>query len=156
VPGPLTVYAGPDREMLLGSSIGIGDNLVVTGGSGAYTYLWTRAGIPGWSSSDLNPTVSPTEDTVYTVTVTDKYGCARSGNVVVTVLKGSITVVKKVLPNGSDTKIFPVYVEGNGNTWSMLLAAGELATITGLARAPILSAKWCPFITGWSVSVRLP
>ncbi len=133
VPGPLTVNAGPDREMPLGSSIGIGDNLVVTGGSGAYTYLWTRAGIPGWSSSDLNPTVSPTEDTVYTVTVTDKYGCARSGNVVVTVLKGSITVVKKVLPNGSDTKVFPVYVEGNGNTWSMLLADGELATITGLA-----------------------
>lgn len=46
---------------------------------------------------------------------------------------GKIKITKKVEPGGSTTKRFPIYVEGNGHTWSMLLAHGQSATITGLA-----------------------
>ena len=131
VPGPLTVNAGPDRQVALGSSIGIGDNLTVTGGTEPYTYLWTCATDSGWSSTESNPTVSPTEDTTYTVTVTDNYGCSKSDGVAVTVLKGTITV-NKVVQTGSTDKKFAIYVEGEGHTWTMLLAHGQSATIAGL------------------------
>lgn len=41
-----------------------------TGGSGSYTYSWTS--VPtGFTSTDENPSVSPVEDTTYTVTVND-------------------------------------------------------------------------------------
>ena len=46
---------------------------------------------------------------------------------------GKIKITKEVEPGGSITKKFPIYVEGKGHTWSMLLAHGQSATITGLA-----------------------
>lgn len=132
VPAPLTVNAGPDRELSLGGSIDIGDNLVVTGGIMPYSYLWSCAADPGWSSTEPNPRVSPAEETVYTVTVTDKWGCTASDEVTVSIIKGSITVTKVVQAGGSTSKTFPIYLEGNGHTWSMLLADGESATVGGL------------------------
>ncbi len=41
VPEPLTVNAGPDRMINLGDSIGIGQNLAVSGGTEPYTYEWS-------------------------------------------------------------------------------------------------------------------
>lgn len=132
VPPPLAVDAGVDRTLPPGGSIGIGDNLLVSGGTGPYSYLWTCDTDPGWSSNEENPQVSPAGDTIYNVTIKDSKGCTVSDNVAVTILKGSITV-SKVMENGAGgARSFPIYVEGNGHTWSMLLSAGESATITGL------------------------
>lgn len=131
VPGPLTVEAGPDRDLPPGGSIAIGANLEVSGGTEPYTYLWTCDRDPGWSSTEANPTVSPTADTTYTVTVTEAYGCSRTDTVKAKLMKGQITV-NKVVQTGSAAKKFPIYVEGEGRTWCVLLAHGESAVIKGL------------------------
>ncbi|NLA05738.1 MAG: VWA domain-containing protein [Firmicutes bacterium] len=46
---------------------------------------------------------------------------------------GVITITKAVQPGGSTGKRFPIYVEGEGRTWAVLLAHGERASIAGLA-----------------------
>ncbi len=72
-----------------------------------YTYLWTCDTDGNWSSTEANPAVEPGgEDTIYTVTVADAYGCSKSDTVKVTILKGFIKVTKSV-QNGSTTKKFP-------------------------------------------------
>lgn len=131
VPGPLTVDAGLDRQVPLGSSTMLGGDPTATGGTEPYTYEWTSSTDSTWSSTSANPQVTPAEDTIYFVTVTDQWGCSKSDSVKVTILKGAITVTK-VVANGSSSKKFPIYVEGNGQTWSMLLSDGESATIQGL------------------------
>ncbi len=131
VPGPLAVEAGPDREMPLGGSIAIGANLEVSGGTPPYTYLWTCDTDPGWSSTEANPVVSPSVDTIYTVTVTEAYGCSMSDTVKAKLWKGQITV-NKIVQNGSGSKKFPIYIEGDGRSWCVLLSNGESATIMGL------------------------
>ncbi len=132
VPPPLTVNAGPDREVPYGGSINVGEYLTVSGGTGPYTYRWTCDTDSTWSSEEEKPTVWPAETTEYTVTVKDAYGCTKLATVTVTVLKGSITVTKVVQPGGSTTRKFTIYVQGDGRVWSMRLAAGESATIHGL------------------------
>jgi len=131
VPAPLTVDAGDDRGLPLGSSTQLGGSPTASGGTEPYTYFWESNTDSTWSSIEANPTVSPAEETEYTVTVTDAQGCIKFDTVKVTILKGSITV-KKIMQKGSSTRKFPIYVEGGGRTWSMLLADGESATITGL------------------------
>ena len=101
-----------------------------------YTYLWTCDRDPGWSSTEANPTVSPTADTTYTVTVTEAYGCSRTDTVKAKLMKGQITV-NKVVQTGSAAKKFPIYVEGEGRTWCVLLAHGESAVIKGLRPGPV-------------------
>ena len=131
VPPPFTVDAGPDREVALGSSTQLGGSPTASGGTSPYTYLWTCDTDGNWSSTEANPAVEPGEDTIYTVTVADAYGCSKSDTVKVTILKGFIKVTKSV-QNGSTTKKFPIYVQGNGHKWSMMLAHGQSATIQGL------------------------
>lgn len=131
VPGPLTVDAGQDREISLGESISIGAGLVVTGGTPPYTYRWTCDTDPGWSSTQANPTVSPSVDTTYRVTVTDAYDCSESDEVKVVAVGGKIKI-KKVVQKGNSNKKFTIYLEGGGDTWCMTLAHGESATVTGL------------------------
>ena len=131
VPPPLIVNAGPDREVVLGASIGIGDNLAVSGGTGPYTYRWSCDSAPGWFSTEQNPEISPEADAVYTIEVRDSFGCFVSDQIEVTVLKGTITI-NKVVQKGSKTKKFAIIVQGEGLVWSMLLADGESALITGL------------------------
>jgi len=132
VPPPLTVDAGEDRTIPYGDGTTLGGNPTATGGTGPYTYLWTCDTDPGWSADVPNPSVYPDTTTRYTVTVTDQYGCSKSDDVLVTVLTGSITVTKHV-EAGDKYKKFTIYVEGeDGKLWSMRLAHGESATISGL------------------------
>ncbi len=139
VPPPLTVNAGENRDVPLGASTQLGGDPTAIGGTPLespdpydYNYHWT-CDTSDWESNESNPVVSPAENTGYTVTVTDNYGCIDSDTVQLTVLKGSITVTKTVTPGGSTTKKFTIYVEGeDGRVWSMRLAHGESATIFGL------------------------
>ncbi|MGI6552650.1 MAG: DUF7507 domain-containing protein [Bacillota bacterium] len=130
VPAPLTADAGEDRQVAWGSSVTLGGDPTASGGTGPYTYEWTCSN-SDWTSNEANPVVTVTEDTTYTVKVTDVYGCSKTDSVTITVVKGSLKVTKKVT-NGDSGRKFPIYVEGNGHTWSMLLGHNESATITGL------------------------
>ena len=66
---PLTSNANADNtEVCNGSSVTLNSN--AAGGSGTYTYSWTAT--PGsYTSTDSDPIVSPSEDTEYTVVVSD-------------------------------------------------------------------------------------
>jgi gliding motility-associated-like protein len=55
------------------------------GSAGSFTYEWTSVPV-GFTSSDPNPEVSPTETTTYFLTVTDANGCQEFDEVTVTVL----------------------------------------------------------------------
>ncbi|MGQ9846787.1 MAG: M14 family zinc carboxypeptidase [Bacteroidales bacterium] len=65
----LTVNINPSATTVCeGQSIQL--NTEVSGGSGNYTYLWD-SNPSGFTSTDANPTVTPIENTTYSVTVTD-------------------------------------------------------------------------------------
>jgi hypothetical protein len=60
-----------------GSSIILGTDLKVFGGSGDYKYKWTPGSTLS-SSTILNPIATPTDTTAYMLNVTDKNGCSFS------------------------------------------------------------------------------
>ncbi len=73
-----------DTTITKGNSVILGSGLVVSGGSGAYSYKWS----PGTMLSDpliLHPVASPTDTTKYMLTVTDRNGCSFSVNYTVNV-----------------------------------------------------------------------
>jgi len=82
----LAVYPqATPSEICLGASTTINAN--ATGGGGSYTYSWT-ANNSGWTSNSPNPTVSPAQTTVYTISVNDTYK----------IVTGQVTVVVNPLP----------------------------------------------------------
>ncbi|MDD3839160.1 MAG: VWA domain-containing protein [Clostridia bacterium] len=132
VQSPLNVDAGPDREIIWGDTIGIGDNLQVTWGYPPYNYKWTCDTDPEWESTGQNPSVNPDKDTTYTITVTDQYGCTKQDTVLVKVKKGSLTITKTVQNENTDRK-FSIWIYGpQDRKWAVLLQNGETATINNL------------------------
>ena len=93
VPAP-DADAGEDRQVAWGSSVTLGGDPTASGGTGPYTYEWTCSN-SDWTSNEANPVVTVTEDTTYTVKVTDVYGCSKTDSVTITVVKGSLKVTKK-------------------------------------------------------------
>ena len=74
VVGSLALAANPcseDETVCSGSSTTLHANTV--GGSGTYTYSWTSTPA-GFTSTDENPVVTPTENTVYHLTANDGTG----------------------------------------------------------------------------------
>ncbi|MGO1470531.1 MAG: vWA domain-containing protein, partial [Tissierella sp.] len=131
VMAPLKVDLGEDREMIT-DSIDIGENLVISSGTEPFTYEWSSSTDPGWSSDQRNPIVSPTEDTVYTLIVTDKNGCKAKDDIKIIVVRGSITI-SKVVTNENTYKRFTINISGpNGKTWSVMVKEGESQTIENL------------------------
>ena len=81
---PLAANAGPDKLCTpVSPSTTIGATNTANGGTGPYTYSWT-SDPAGFTSSDANPSVAPTETTSYTVVVTDSLSATSSDSVVVT------------------------------------------------------------------------
>lgn len=66
-----------DTTILIGKSVILGTDLLVTGGSSGYLYSWSPAETLN-DSTIANPTASPNDTTVYTLTVTDNSGCSFS------------------------------------------------------------------------------
>ncbi|MDI3480648.1 MAG: hypothetical protein PWQ97_303 [Tepidanaerobacteraceae bacterium] len=129
---PLSVNAGPDREIVIGDVIGIGDNLQVSWGYPPYNYTWSCNIDSGWSSSEVNPQVSLEDDAVYTVTVTDKYGCTASDKVLVRVIKGRI-IIKKIVTNEDSDKEFIIKIDGlNGKKWNIFAIENQSYQIGNL------------------------
>lgn len=83
-PSPVA-EAGPDNEICSGESIDIGGNPSATGGTGGYTYSWLpdQPPIPGVA----NPIVTPTQTTVFQLTIADSLGCTSTDTVQITVLE---------------------------------------------------------------------
>jgi PKD repeat protein len=71
-----------------------------SGGSGTYTYIWNcnPAGTPPWSSTQQNPTVTPSVTTLYTVTIHDGYNDASAS---VTVIVNPLPTIYSVTGGGS-------------------------------------------------------
>lgn len=73
----MTVYAGPDAQICRGSGWVLGGTPTVIGGTPPYSIAWSPA--TGLNATTIpNPTAAPFATTVYTVTVTDAFGCMTS------------------------------------------------------------------------------
>ena len=86
-----TVDAGNTAQICQGESITLGGSPTANG-SGNYTYSWSDG--TSEISTDANPMVSPTNATLYTVTVTNENGCVKSA---------SVEVGVSAIPTGSQT-----------------------------------------------------
>ncbi|MDI6793099.1 MAG: right-handed parallel beta-helix repeat-containing protein [bacterium] len=82
-PNP-TASAGLDQTIAFGNSVVIGGSPTASGGTPPYTYSWSPT--IGLNDPTLaNPTASPSDTTIYTVTVTDANGCQDVDIVFITV-----------------------------------------------------------------------
>ena len=64
-----------DTTITKGESVVLGYDLIIYGGSGEYSFLWT----PGKSLNDstlMKPIASPEDTTLYQLLVTDVFGCS--------------------------------------------------------------------------------
>ncbi|TRZ73704.1 MAG: PKD domain-containing protein [Bacteroidetes bacterium] len=96
---PLSVVAGVNNSTICeGSPAQL--SATGSGGSGTYTYTWNcnPAGSPPWSSTQQNPTVTPSITTLYTVTIHDGYNDASAS---VTVIVNPLPMIYTVTGGGS-------------------------------------------------------
>lgn len=106
--------AGNDRAVCLNASTTLGAPAVP-----GNTYSWSSEPA-GFTSSEANPTVTPLETTVYTVTETNTAtGCSNSHSVVVTVnpLPSAIAGADRGICPGSGTTLGSGNVSGNSYNW---------------------------------------
>ncbi len=132
----LIVNAGGDKEICFGNSVQIGNTSPASGGEEPYEFKWSPStGLDNDAIS--NPTASPEQTTVYTLTVTDARDSAASAQVTVTVnplpepeISGKISVFSNEIASYSSNDAFSYkwYAEG-----------GE---IQGSDNAKEVSVKW--------------
>ncbi|MBI4929152.1 MAG: T9SS type A sorting domain-containing protein [Bacteroidetes bacterium] len=112
-----------------GITICMGDstmlNVNATGGTGAYTYVWTPVGSLN-DNTLSNPMATPGVTTTYTVLVVDANGCSSSDNVTITVMPVPVAAI-----SGSSTACL-----GDSST---LIASGGIFYMwnTGVTTASI-------------------
>jgi hypothetical protein len=115
---PLGVVAtATPSTILIGNSSQL--NATASGGSGTYTYSWT-SNPAGFTSTQQNPTVSPTVSTQYTVTVSDGAGNA-SNSTTVTVIPANLAVVANANPasiNSGQTSQLTANATGGSGTYT--------------------------------------
>jgi hypothetical protein len=130
-PSAIVLIAGASSTILC-----IGDNASLsanaTGGMGSFTYTWIPGNLIG-----ANQTVSPSVNTIYTVTATDASGCTSSATQMVTVLNPTVTASISAqnnvscygLSNGSAT----ISASGGSNfTYSWSPTGGTSSIASGL------------------------
>lgn len=118
------VDAGEDVTIPTGGSIGLNANGVVTG----WQYSWTPQ--ESLDNPDItNPLATPSETTMYYVTVTDENGCTNTDSVLVTVVPG-IWFPDGISPNGDgindfwiidNITLFPDAIVEIYNRWGQML-----------------------------------
>jgi hypothetical protein len=68
-----------DTTIIKGRSVVLETDLIVFGGSGEYKYNWSPAATLN-DSTIIHPLATPSDTTIYKLTITDKYGCSFSVN----------------------------------------------------------------------------
>jgi hypothetical protein len=103
-PTPLTIDAGSNLQIVVGSTVQLGGAPTASGGFGNYQYAWDNAEYLN-DASIANPTASGlTAPTTFTLTVTDSAGlCVKQAQVLV--LVDIITGISGI-PNGSKLVLF--------------------------------------------------
>lgn len=126
-----TVDAGGANGVLVtcsGSPITIGGTPTASGGTAPYQYSWTNG-----ATAIANPLVSPTINTIYTLTVTDANGCKNNDQVIVNTYKAGAGPDKNIC-NGSSTQIGtapPAGLSGLSYQWTIISGtAGSLSCST--------------------------
>ncbi len=113
----------------------------VTGGDNdgkTFTYEWRKVGDDTVISNDKNPSVSPTEDTQYELTVIDSNGCKAKATMWVRVTSlTDVTITKKVTGNMGDMKgnfPFIVEIEGEDEPREFILSHGDSYRLENIPR----------------------
>ncbi|MDP4280607.1 MAG: T9SS type A sorting domain-containing protein [Bacteroidota bacterium] len=101
---PSTINAGQSSQL----------NTTVTGGSGTYTYSWV-SNPAGFASSSPNPVVTPTVNTIYTVTVNDGTLNANGSATVNVNLSSSASASPSSICAGDSTQLSANAMGGSGN-----------------------------------------
>ncbi|OXA90390.1 T9SS type A sorting domain-containing protein [Flavobacterium hercynium] len=128
----LTVLSSTQDNITCGGTPTGSASVVVTGGTGSYTYSWSPSGGTAASATGLY-------SGTYTVTITDVNGCQTSENFTITEPANPLTASQGAIVNiacyGDTTGSATVsVVGGDGNyTYSWAPSGGTAATATGLA-----------------------
>ena len=85
------VDAGGSYYTCAGNAVTIGGSPAATGGTPAYNYSWNDGAF-----SSTNPSVAPTESTIYTLIVTDANGCTQADQASVVVYSADAGADKSV------------------------------------------------------------
>ena len=95
-----------DTTINKGSSIVLGKDIIISGGSGTYSFKWS----PGKTLNDsliLRPLASPIDTTKYTLTVLDKNGCSFSINYLVNVKMPNVSSELTFAQQNLNAVLFP-------------------------------------------------
>ena len=134
----ITVFVVDDLQVSAGDDVSICPDETVqlhVSPADAATYAWSDASI----EQSANPSVSPSQTTTYTVTVTDANGCFGSASVTVEVIPvsdpGTMPDAQFVCDGASLSiaSVNPVIAEGQGLTYVMHTASGNsLGTVLAI------------------------
>jgi uncharacterized protein YodC (DUF2158 family) len=127
--------------------------VVVTGGTGSYTYVWAPSGGAAATATGLAPGN-------YTVTATDGNGCTISSNFTITepAVLAATTSQTNILCNGGNAGTASVTVTGGtaGYTYLWSPSGGTAATATGLVAGNysvlITDAKGCTLTKTFTIT----
>jgi hypothetical protein len=100
-----------DTTIEKGKSVLLGSGIVVYGGSGQYSYLWSPATTLN-NPAILNPLATPGDTTVYMLKVTDKNGCSFSLNYKVNVKIPNVNFDLIPAPKAISAVLYPNPVKG--------------------------------------------
>ncbi|MFH1321233.1 MAG: PKD domain-containing protein [Bacteroidota bacterium] len=78
----------------------------VSGGTGAYTYLW--------SDGSTNATATGIAAGIYTITVTDANGCSGSANAAVSNFGGATITIDSIIGGGCGVELGSIYINVSG------------------------------------------
>lgn len=95
-----------DTTINKGSSVALGGDFQIFGGSGDYSFLWT----PSETLNDptvKNPIATPVDTTTYQITITDKNGCSFSLSYTVNVKDLSVGLSNYDSHSSYDAILFP-------------------------------------------------
>lgn len=86
---PVTTINPSATTICGGGSVGLPAGTLL--GSAPYTYSWTSSPA-GFTSTSASPTATPSVNTTYSVTATDRYGCTSTASVTIYVVPTTVTI----------------------------------------------------------------
>ena len=126
-------------------------DITVTGGTGAYTYLWNT----GTNTQDLEGIT----DGTYTVTVTDANGCTKTETITIAEPDFGLQVAESIthiLCHGEATGKIDLTVTGGSGTYTYQWSSGQTTRVienltAGDYTVTVRDAEGCPFVKTYQV-----